>query len=147
MMIPHDCSRVKVMPLLQQRRILPIRCAYGKMCHEAQMSLIVLDRNLINTAQGDEAQRHRGGQIEVYTYSEARQEFATLLEQAAQEGEVKIKRKDGRTFVIRPEKEVASPLDNEGIDLSITMAEIVQLVREARRTVYGFSDKADSAAA
>ena len=90
------------------------------MCHEAQMSLIVLDRNLINTAQGDEGQRHRGSQIRVYAYSEARQKPTTLLEQAAQEGEVKIKRKDEQAFVIRPEKKVASPSDVEGMALGIT---------------------------
>jgi len=69
----------------------------------------------------------------VYTYTEARQKLAALLEQAVQEGEVKIKRKDGRTFVIRPEKRVGSPLDVEGIDLSITTAEIVQFIQEGRR--------------
>ena len=37
----------------------------------------------------------------VYTYSEARQSLATLLDKAAQEGEVRIKRKDGQVFVIR----------------------------------------------
>ena len=45
----------------------------------------------------------------MYTYSEARQKLATLLEQAVKEGEVKIKRKDGQTFVIRPETRVGSP--------------------------------------
>ena len=69
----------------------------------------------------------------VYTYSEARQKLATLLEQAAREGEVKIKRKDGQTFIITPETRVGSPLDVEGIDLDITTAEIVQIVREGRR--------------
>jgi hypothetical protein len=72
----------------------------------------------------------------VYTYSEARQKLATLLEQAVREGEVKIKRKDGQTFVIRPEKKAGSPLDVEGLDLGITASEIVQFVQEGRRTVY-----------
>ena len=38
-----------------------------------------------------------------YTYSEARRKLARLLEQAEREGEVRIKRKDGRIFVIRPQ--------------------------------------------
>ena len=38
----------------------------------------------------------------VYTYSEARQNFAALLDKAAQEGEVRVTRKDGQVFVIRP---------------------------------------------
>ena len=71
--------------------------------------------------------------MNVYTYSEARQKLAKLLEQAAREGEVKIKRKDGQTFVIRPEKRAGSPLDVKGLDLGITAAEIVDFVQEGRR--------------
>jgi PHD/YefM family antitoxin component YafN of YafNO toxin-antitoxin module len=41
--------------------------------------------------------------MRVYTYSEARRKLASLLEQAVKEGEVKIKRRDGQTFVIRPD--------------------------------------------
>jgi len=69
----------------------------------------------------------------VYTYTEARQNLAALLEQAVREGEVKVRRKDGQTFVIRSEKRAGSPLDVEGIDLSITTAEIVQFIQEGRR--------------
>lgn len=83
----------------------------------------------------------------MYTYSEARQKLATLLEQAVKEGEVKIKRKDGQTFVIRPETRAGSPLDVEGIDLGITTAEIVQFIHEGRRMVYEPTAQADSAAA
>ena len=82
----------------------------------------------------------------VYTYSEARQKLATLLEQAAREGEVKIKRKDGQTFVIRPEKKAGSPLDVEGLDLGITASEIVQFIQEGRRTGYESAGQADAAA-
>lgn len=82
----------------------------------------------------------------VYTYSEARQKLASLLEQAVQEGEVKIKRKDGRTFVIRPEAAAGSPLGVEGIDLGITTDEIVQFIQEGRRTVYEPAGKADQVA-
>jgi hypothetical protein len=81
----------------------------------------------------------------VYTYSEARQKLASLLEQAIKEGEVRIKRKDGRIFVIRPETKVGSPLDVESIDLGITAAEIVQFIHEGRR-IYETAAKADSAA-
>ncbi len=70
----------------------------------------------------------------VYTYSDARQKLASLLEQANQEGEVKIKRKDGQVFVIRPEKKASSPFDVEGIDLGLTTSEIVDLIRESRRS-------------
>ena len=69
----------------------------------------------------------------VYTYSEARQKLASLLDKATQEGEVRIKRKDGQVCVIRPEVKTDSPLDIEGIDLGITSSEIVQFIQERRR--------------
>ena len=84
--------------------------------------------------------------MRVYTYSEARQKFAALLEQAVREGEVKIKRKDGQTFVIRPEKKAGSPLDVEGLDVGSTASEIVQFIQEGRRTVYESAAQADAAA-
>lgn len=77
-----------------------------------------------------------------YTYSEARQKLTTLLEQAAKDGGVKIKRKDGQIFVITPERRVGSPLDVEaplgveGIDLDITKDEIVQFIQEGRKPYY-----------
>jgi hypothetical protein len=83
--------------------------------------------------------------MNVYTYTEARQQLARLLEQAIQEGEVKIKRKDGQTFVIRPERRVGSPLDVKGLDLGMTATEIVQFIQEGRRTDYG-SAEVESAA-
>ena len=69
----------------------------------------------------------------VYTYSDARQNLATLLNQALQEGEVRIRRKDGKTFVIRPETRYDSPLSNiDSVDLGISTQEIVRFVRESR---------------
>ena len=61
----------------------------------------------------------RGGAVvtAVYTYADAQQNLATLLDQAADEGEVRGKHRDGQVFVIRPEVVKASPLDIEGIDL------------------------------
>jgi hypothetical protein len=79
----------------------------------------------------------------VYTYSEARRKLASLLDQAVEEGEVRIKRRDGQTFVIRPERKEGSPLNVEGIDLEITTAEIVQFIREGRKT-YDLPPQSDS---
>jgi hypothetical protein len=70
----------------------------------------------------------------VYTYTEARQKLATLLEQAAREGEVRIKRRDGQIFVIKPEVRTGSPLDVPSVDLGITTADIVQFIQESRKT-------------
>lgn len=69
----------------------------------------------------------------VYTYTEARQNLATLLDKAAAEGEVRIKRRDGQVFVIRLETSERSPLDVGGIDLDLSAEEIVAFVAEGRR--------------
>ena len=71
--------------------------------------------------------------MNIYTYSEARQKLAQLLDQVLEEGEVRIKRKDGQVFVIKPEPRQGSPLDGPGIDLDISAAEIIQFVQEGRR--------------
>ena len=70
--------------------------------------------------------------MRVYTYSEARQNLASLLAQADEEGEVRIKRKDGQVYVIKPQPRSASPLDVPGVDINIDTAEIVALIRESR---------------
>ena len=71
--------------------------------------------------------------MKVYTYSEARQNLASLLEEARREGAVRIQRRDGQSFVLTPESTSSSPLDVEGVDLRITRDEIVGFVRESRR--------------
>lgn len=71
--------------------------------------------------------------MKVYTYSEARQRFASLLEQARREGAVRIRRRDGQIFVLKPERPSGSPLDVEGLDLGLSREEIVGFVREGRR--------------
>lgn len=70
----------------------------------------------------------------VYTYTEARQNLASLLDKAVREGEVRVKRKDGQPFVIKPEQKTSSPLDVAGVDLGITTAEIMQFIYEGRRS-------------
>lgn len=68
-----------------------------------------------------------------YTYSEARQNLASVLEKAKQEGEIIIKRKDGSNFIVRPLVIDKSPLDVDGIDTDITSEEIIDVIREIRR--------------
>ena len=72
--------------------------------------------------------------MNVYTYTEARRNLATLLDQALREGEVRIKRRDGKTFVVKPQPRSGSPLDVEGVDLNVTADEIVAFIREGRRS-------------
>ena len=68
----------------------------------------------------------------VYTYTEARQNLASLLDKSAREGEVRVKRRDGQVFVIKPEQATTSPLDVEGIDLNVSTDEILQFIVESR---------------
>lgn len=70
--------------------------------------------------------------MQVYTYSEARQKLAMVLEQAENTGKVIIRRKDGRTFSLVPEKSTMSPLDVPTIKANITTQEIVNIIREGR---------------
>ena len=70
--------------------------------------------------------------MKTYTFSQARQNFASVLDKAKDDGEVYINRKDGTSFVIKPIKKDSSPLDVEGIDISITSDEIVEVLREVR---------------
>ena len=70
--------------------------------------------------------------MEVYTYSEAQQKLASVLDKAEKTGKVLIRRKDGRTFALTPEKSDASPLDVPTIKATITTQEIVEIVRRGR---------------
>jgi len=70
--------------------------------------------------------------MKVYTCSEARQRLAAVLEQARRDGEVRIRRRDGQSFTLRPVKTQASPLDVDGVDLEVTTKDIVSFVREGR---------------
>lgn len=75
--------------------------------------------------------------MQVYTFSEARQKLSSILEQASKEGEVRIKRRDGRIYILKPEVSAKSPLDVKGVDVGISASEIVDIVRQGReRTTY-----------
>jgi antitoxin Phd len=68
----------------------------------------------------------------IYTYSEARQNLASVLDEAESTGKVVIRRKDGRTFALTPEKSKASPLSVRNIRTRVTTKELVSIVREGR---------------
>jgi antitoxin Phd len=70
--------------------------------------------------------------MNVYTFSEARQKLATVLDEAQRKGAVRIKRRDGSEFEIAPVRSQASPLDVQGVDLGLSAEEIVSAVREVR---------------
>lgn len=70
--------------------------------------------------------------MQVYTYSEARQKLAMVLEQAEHTGKVFIRRRDGRTFSLSPEKLTSSPLDVPTVKAQVTTKEIVDIIRAGR---------------
>ena len=67
------------------------------------------------------------------TYLETEQNLSVLLEHAHQKGEVRIQRRDGQTFVLKPENSQRSPLDIPGVDLDVSTDEIVGFIREGRK--------------
>ena len=69
----------------------------------------------------------------VFTFSEARQKFAAILERARREGAVRVRRRDGQVFIIQPERPRHSPLDVPGIDTDLSAQEIVDMIRELRQ--------------
>ena len=73
--------------------------------------------------------------MKVYTYSQARQKLAQLLDDARQEGQVQIKRRDGQTFIIKPVEEKESPLDIAGVSTDLTPDELNEAVRESRERI------------
>lgn len=70
-----------------------------------------------------------------YTFSEARQNFATVLEEARRDGAVRIQRRDGQSFVLRPEPPSLSPLDIAGItpEQPISRDDIVISIQDGRQ--------------
>jgi prevent-host-death family protein len=72
--------------------------------------------------------------MKTYTYSEARQQLAELLNRARRDGQVEIRRRDGQTFVVQPVAKTGSPLNVPGVDSGLSREDIVKLVRESRRS-------------
>ncbi len=69
----------------------------------------------------------------IFTYSQARQNFASVLDIASREGSVKIRRKDGRIFSLSPEEpSKKSPLDIRGVNTKATTTDILFAIRESR---------------
>ena len=68
--------------------------------------------------------------MHVYTFSEAKKNFSSVLDLAKKEGHVQISGLDGQTFIITPVISKKSPLDIGGVNLNLTPEEIVAYVRE-----------------
>jgi antitoxin Phd len=76
--------------------------------------------------------------MQVYTYSEARQNLSSVLDRAESTGKVIIRRKDGRTFALVPERTRRSPLDVPSIEAAISTEELVKTVRKERGRARGW---------
>jgi len=70
--------------------------------------------------------------MKTYTYSEARQHFAALLDEARRAGRVQIRRRDGQLFVLQPATQERSPLDVPGVDAGLLAGDSAAWLREER---------------
>jgi hypothetical protein len=73
--------------------------------------------------------------MNTYTFTEAVQNLDMILDKAAYEGEVRIRQRDGRLFIIRPAEQNDSPLDVNGLDLNLGIETILQCIEEGRRSL------------
>ena len=71
-----------------------------------------------------------------YSFTQARQHIASLLDEAKKEGVVCVKKMDGESFYIKPAKPKKSLLDVKGVELGITSSEIVEAIRKSRERSY-----------
>ena len=70
--------------------------------------------------------------MEVYSYTEARRKFSSVLDEAESTGKVFIRRRDGRTYSLVPERMPSSPLDVPSVNANISTEEVVALIRRQR---------------
>lgn len=76
--------------------------------------------------------------MDIYTYSEARQKLSSVLDKAESTGKILIRRQDGRTFALSPERTTQSPLDIPSVKADISSEELVALVRKERSRTRGW---------
>lgn len=69
--------------------------------------------------------------MKLYTYSQAREKLAVLLEEAKSK-EVVIRRRNGDQFTIRPRQPRKSPFYVPPISTKVTTQDIVEAIREGR---------------
>ena len=71
--------------------------------------------------------------MKIYTYSEARQNLSSLLNCAENE-EVLIKRRDGKTFTVIAKQISSSPFDVPGITVKASTQDILSVISDARKS-------------
>lgn len=70
--------------------------------------------------------------MRVFSFSEARQRLAALLNQARRDGQVQIRRRDGQVFLVTPAAPAGSPLDVPGVNANLRPGELETVIRESR---------------
>ncbi len=70
--------------------------------------------------------------MKTFTYSEARQRFANVLDLARRDGRVQIRRRDGQVFVLQPATTSGSPLDVPGVPLRLPSGETATWLKASR---------------
>lgn len=71
--------------------------------------------------------------MHIYNFSEAIQNFTSILQQAILDGGVQINSEEGQAFMLTPVNATKSPLDIKSIPLNLTVDEIVDFVHEGRK--------------
>ena len=69
--------------------------------------------------------------MKIYTYSQARQKLADILNQAKTE-DVLIRRRGGETFRVTVEPRKGSPFDVPGLKTKVTTQDILDAIRDVR---------------
>ncbi len=70
--------------------------------------------------------------MRIFSYSEARQRLAELLDLARDE-DVVIRRRGGEEFILRSRPRKRSPLDVPGVKTKATTADILAAIEDGRR--------------
>ncbi|MEP0862332.1 MAG: type II toxin-antitoxin system Phd/YefM family antitoxin [Ignavibacterium sp.] len=71
--------------------------------------------------------------MDIYTYSEAKQNLSNILDKAVRKGKVFIKGKDGKLFMIREVTSGQSPLEVRGIKINVSRSDILEAIKESRK--------------
>ena len=71
--------------------------------------------------------------MHVYNFSEAKQNFLSVFEQAVLDGGVQINGENGQVFMLTPITAKKSPLDVESVPLDLTADEIIDFIHESRK--------------
>lgn len=70
--------------------------------------------------------------MKTFTYTEARQKLASLLDLARRDGAVQIRRRDGQVFLLQAVASEGSPLDVPGIRVRLRPGESREWLKRSR---------------